>query len=62
METTRKAAAPMEPAAAQTLLGSMGSIGPGENWASVAFLSKDASGLRLVPRAQFSFAEYSFPT
>ena len=30
-ETTRHAARPTEPEAAQTLLGPMGSIGPGEN-------------------------------
>ena len=47
--TTRDAARPTEPEAAQTLLGTMGSTGPGENKASVAFLSKDALGLRLVP-------------
>ena len=47
--TTRDAARPTEPEAAQTLLGPMGSTGPGENKASVAFLSKDALGLRLVP-------------
>ena len=38
-----------EPEATQNLLGPMGSTGPGENKASVAFLSKDALGLRLVP-------------
>ena len=48
-ETTRHAARPTEPEAAQTLRGTMGSTGPGENKASVAFLSKDALGLRLVP-------------
>ena len=59
-ETTRQAAAPREPEAAQTLLGPMGSIGPGENQARIAFLSKGALGLRLVPRAQFRFPECSF--
>ena len=34
----------------------MGSIGLGENSASVAFLSKLALGLRFVPRAQFPCA------
>ena len=48
-ESISQAAVPMEPEAAQTLLGTMGSTGPGENKASVAFLSKDALGLRLVP-------------
>ena len=48
-ETTSQAAVPKEPEAAQTLLGTMGSTGPGENKASVAFLSKDALGLRLLP-------------
>ena len=59
--TTRYAARPTEPEAAQTILGPMGSRGSGENKASVAFLSKDALGLRLLPRAQFRFAECSFP-
>ena len=59
-ETTRHAAAPKEPEAAQAILGPMGSIGPGENQARIAFLSKDALGLRLVPGAQFKFAECSF--
>ena len=61
METTRQEERPTELEAAQTLLGTMGSTGPGENKASVAFLSKDALGLRLLPRAQFRFAECSFP-
>ena len=59
-KATCEAAAPTEPEASQTLLGPMGSIGPGENQARIAFLSKDALGLRLVPGAQFKFAECSF--
>ena len=47
-ETTSQAAVPTEPEAAQTLLGPMGSIGLWEKQASVAFLSKDAMGLRFV--------------
>ena len=38
-ETTTQAAVPTEPEAAQTLLGPMGSLGLGENWASAAILS-----------------------
>ena len=56
-----KEAGPTETEAAETLLGPMGSRGLGENEASVAFLSKDALGLRFFPLAQFIFAEYSFP-
>ena len=48
-----------EPEAAETLLGPTRSIGLGEKHASVAFLSKDALGLRFVPQAQFPFAECS---
>ena len=44
----------MEPEAAQTLLGPMGSLGLGENKASAAILSQDAVGLRFFP-------EHSFP-
>ena len=58
-ETTSQAAVPTEPEAAQSLLGPMGSLGLGENWASAAILSQDALGLRFVPRAQFPFAECS---
>ena len=47
-ETTSQAAVPTEPEAAQTLPGPMGSIGLWEKQASVAFLSKDAMGLRFV--------------
>ena len=53
-ETSSQAAVPREPEAAQTLLGPTRSIGLGEKHASVAFLSKDALGLRFVP-------EHSFP-
>ena len=49
-ETTRQAAGPTEPESAQTLLGPMGSRGLGEYEATVTFLSKDALGLRLVPK------------
>ena len=38
-----------ETEAAQTLLGRIGSIGLEENSGSIAFLSKDALGLRFVP-------------
>ena len=35
--------------------------GLSETWTTIAFLSKEALGLRLVPRAQFRFRECSFP-
>ena len=60
-ETTHQAAGPTQPEAAQTIVGPMGSRGLGENWTTIAFLSKEALGLRLVPRAQFRFRECSFP-
>ena len=60
-ETTRHAVRPKEPEAAHNLLGPMGSNSLGEKSARVAFQSKDALGLRFVPRAQFRFAECSFP-
>ena len=47
-ETSSQAAKPRGPEAAQTLPGPMGSIGLWEKQASVAFLSKDAMGLRFV--------------
>ena len=58
-ETTSQAALPMEPEAAQTLLGLMGNLGLSENYASAGILSQAALGLRFVPRAQFPFAECS---
>ena len=58
-DTTNPAAVPMEPEAAQPLLGPMGSIGLGENKAGTALLSQAALGQRCVPRAQFPFAECS---
>ena len=48
-ETTRQAAGPTEPEAAQTLLGPKGSGGLGDNEACVAFLSEASLGLRLLP-------------
>ena len=53
-ETTRQAAMPTEPEAAQTLLGLVGRMGLGEKQASAAILSQEALGLRFVP-------EHSFP-
>ena len=35
--------------------------GLSETWTTIAFLSKEALGLRLVTGAQFRFAECSFP-
>ena len=58
-ETTSQAAVPTETEAAHVFLGTMGSLGLGENWADVTILSQDALGLRFVPRAQFPFAEGS---
>ena len=43
-ETTRHAAGPTEPEAAQTLLDPMGSLGLDENLASAAILSQAALG------------------
>ena len=48
-ETTSKAAVPREQEAAQTLFALFEKRGIGEKKASVAFLSKDALGLRLLP-------------
>ena len=39
----------------------MGRRGLGENWTTIAFLSKEALGLRLVTGAQVRFTEFSFP-
>ena len=44
---------------AQTLLLPMASTGLGGKPESAAFLSKDALGLWIVPRAEFTFAEYN---
>ena len=59
-ETSSQAAVPMEPEAAQTILGPLVSIGLVEEEPIVVFLTKDALGLRFVPRAQLKFAECSF--
>ncbi len=48
-ETTRQAALATEPETSQAILSPVGNIRPRENNASLAFLSKDALGLRLVP-------------
>ena len=58
-ETTSQEAVPPEPEEAQPLLGRMGSLGLGENYASAEILSRAALGLRLVPRAHFPVAECS---
>ena len=54
-----KAPVHREKEAAQTLLVPMASNGLGEKSESNAFLSKDALGLWIVPRAEFTFAEYN---
>ena len=48
-ETTSQAAVPMEPEAAQTIHGPMGSRGLGENKESAGILSQAALWLRFVP-------------
>ena len=47
--TTPDAARPTEPETSQAILSPVGNIRPRENNASLACLSKDALGLRLVP-------------
>ena len=58
-ETTRQAAAPREPEAAQNLLGPKASRDLGEKPESAAFLSKHALGLSLVSRGEFHFPKCS---
>ena len=57
--TTSKAPVHREQEATQTLLGPRASTDLGEKPERAAFLSKDALGLWIVPRAEFTFAEYN---